>query len=160
MDVWDNFLMAQVGISGVLIGLVFVGISLNLTKIIGIASLPSRAFEAIYLLMTIFIVTSLLLVPGQSTFLIGIEVLVIGLVGWILFTRLDLQRWRNTDAEYRSTFLRAFILNQLAFISYVIAGLTLLFVGLAGLYWLVPAILISMIKAVVDAWVLLVEINR
>lgn len=36
----------------------------------------------------------------------------------------------------------------------------LVFVGLSGLYWLVPAILISMIKAAVDAWVLLVEINR
>lgn len=160
MDAWDNFLMAQVGISGVLIGLVFVGISINITKIVDISSLPSRALQAIYLLMTVFIVTSLLLVPGQSTSLIGMEVLVIGVVGWILFTLMDVRRWRTIGVEYRPTSLRVFALNQLAFISYVIAGLTLLFVGLSGLYWLVPAILISTIKAVVDAWVLLVEINR
>ena len=32
--------------------------------------------------------------------------------------------------------------------------------GAGGLYWLVPAIVISFIKAILDAWVLLVEINR
>ena len=88
------------------------------------------------------------------------EVLIIGLAGWILFTILDLKRWRNIAAEYRATFLRVVVLNQLSLISYIIAGLTLLFVGVSGLYWLVPAILISLIKAVVDAWVLLIEINR
>jgi hypothetical protein len=32
--------------------------------------------------------------------------------------------------------------------------------GVGGLYLLVPAIIISFIKALLDAWVLLVEINR
>ena len=32
--------------------------------------------------------------------------------------------------------------------------------GFVGLYWLIPGILFSFIKALVDAWVLLVEIHR
>ncbi len=37
---------------------------------------------------------------------------------------------------------------------------TLLISGVGGLYWLVPAAIFSFIKAILDAWVLLVEINR
>jgi modulator of FtsH protease len=32
--------------------------------------------------------------------------------------------------------------------------------GEIGIFWIVPAIVFSFIKAVLDAWVLLVEINR
>ena len=32
--------------------------------------------------------------------------------------------------------------------------------GVDGLYWLVPAVIFSLLKALLDAWVLLVEINR
>lgn len=32
--------------------------------------------------------------------------------------------------------------------------------GSGGLYWIVPAIIFSFVKAILDAWVLLVEINR
>jgi modulator of FtsH protease len=32
--------------------------------------------------------------------------------------------------------------------------------GAVGLYWVVAAIILSFLKAIVDAWVLLVEINR
>jgi len=33
-------------------------------------------------------------------------------------------------------------------------------VGDVGLYWIVPAVIFSFLKAIIDAWVLLVEINR
>jgi modulator of FtsH protease len=45
-------------------------------------------------------------------------------------------------------------------VPYAIAGITIMLQGLAGLYWLVPAMLFSFIKAIVDSWVLLVEIDR
>jgi len=52
------------------------------------------------------------------------------------------------------------MLSQLAALLYVIASIILLVVGANGLYWLVPAVIFSFIKAILDAWVLLVEINR
>ncbi|MEI9934528.1 MAG: hypothetical protein WDM71_06665 [Ferruginibacter sp.] len=39
-------------------------------------------------------------------------------------------------------------------------GIILIAVGANGLYWIVPAFIFSFIKSVLDAWVLLVEINR
>jgi modulator of FtsH protease len=43
---------------------------------------------------------------------------------------------------------------------YVIAGIFVLVGVPNGLYWLVPAAIFSFIKAILDTWVLLVEINR
>ena len=40
MSGWDNFLLAQVGASAALAGLVFVGVSINLTRILSTGSLP------------------------------------------------------------------------------------------------------------------------
>jgi modulator of FtsH protease len=51
-------------------------------------------------------------------------------------------------------------LTQFAVLPYIIAGIMVLSEGLGGFYWLVPAVVFSFIKAVLDAWVLLVEINR
>jgi hypothetical protein len=42
----------------------------------------------------------------------------------------------------------------------VIAGVGVLWVGPGGLYWLVAGTIFSILAALFEAWVLLVEINR
>jgi modulator of FtsH protease len=161
MTGWENFFIAEVGASAALAGLIFVGVSINLNRILSLPRLPNRALLALILLLTILIVSSLLLVPGQSLILIGIELLFIGLVTWILATVLDIRTLQKTEARYRRSFAStSLILTQLAALPHVIAGAILLISGANGLYWLVPAVIFSFIKAIVDAWILLVEINR
>jgi modulator of FtsH protease len=160
MNGWENFFIAEVGASAALLGLLFVGISISLTRILAIAGLPNRAFLALIILLAILIVSSLLLVPDQSLTLIGIEILVVGLVVWIAATSLDVKILRSRAPQYRLPYMMNFTLTQLALLSYIIAGIIVLTRGAGGLYWLVPAILISFCKAILDAWVLLVEINR
>lgn len=157
---WENFLIAEVGASAALLGLIFVGVSINLTKIVSLPGLPNRAFLALIILLTILIVSSLLLVPAQPPTLIGIEVLIIGLIVWILATLLDLNILSRRQRKYRRPYLVNMSLTQLALLPYIVAGIIMLTLGVGGLYWLVPAILISFIKVILDAWVLLVEINR
>jgi modulator of FtsH protease len=43
---------------------------------------------------------------------------------------------------------------------YLIGGILLLLGDANGVYWIAVAILFSIVKAVLDAWVLLVEIQR
>ena len=160
MNGWENFLIAEVGASAALLGLIFVGVSINLSRIISIPGLPNRAFLALIILLTILIVSSLLLIPAQTSTLIGIEVLIIGLIVWILATLLDLNILSSRKRQYRRPYLVNMGLTQLALLPYIVAGIITLTLGVGGLYWLVPAILISFIKAILDAWVLLVEINR
>ena len=160
MNGWENFFIAEVGASAALLGLIFVGVSINLTKILSLPNLPNRALLALIILLTILVVSSLLLIPEQSLTLVGIELLIFGLIAWVIATILDVSILQTRQPQYRWPYIVNFILTQLALLPYVIAGIIVLTRGAGGLYWLVPAILISFIKAILDAWVLLVEINR
>ena len=55
---WENFFIAEVGASAALLGLIFVGVSINLTRIISIPGLPNRALLALIILLTILVVCS------------------------------------------------------------------------------------------------------
>jgi hypothetical protein len=160
MSDWSGFFMAEVGASAVLTGLIFVGVSINLTRILALPRLPSSALLALVILLTMLLVSSLLLVPGQALWLAGSETLAIGLISWLVTARLDIITLRRTDSQYRFMCLGNIALTQLAILPYIAGGALLLLQGLVGLYALVVAVVFSFAKAVLDAWVLLVEINR
>lgn len=86
--------------------------------------------------------------------------LVVGLVIWIISTILDVTILQTKAPKYRRPYVFNIVLSQLSVLPYIISGIIVLTLGAAGLYWIVPAIIISFIKAILDAWVLLVEINR
>jgi hypothetical protein len=58
LDDWGDFFVAQAGAAVALAGLVFVGVSINLDKIIAIPSLPGRALEAMVLLVAVLVESS------------------------------------------------------------------------------------------------------
>lgn len=157
---WDAFLAAEVGASAALAGLIFVGVSINMNKIISYPRLVGRALQAMTVLVAALVVSSLYLVPGQSDQLYGAEVLATGVVAWALNSRVDVKSVRTIDRRYRRANVFNVALSQAAAIPYVVAGGVSIAFGDAGLYWLVPAIMLSLVKAIADAWVLLVEVNR
>jgi hypothetical protein len=162
MNDWQNFLVAEVGASAALLGLLFVSLSINLTKILSFRPLPNRAFGALLALLAVLIASSLLLTPGQPMPIVGGEVFVIGLCVWAAITFFDVDVWRNTakDAAHRPRLIVLSVIDQVATLLYVVAGVVIFEYGIVGVYWLVPAFLFSFIKATMDAWVLLIEINR
>jgi modulator of FtsH protease len=165
MGDWHDFFLAQAGAAGVLTGLVFVGVSINLEKILADphSGLPGRAAEALILLVAVLTASTLQLVPGQSTALIGVEVLAVGLAAWGWIVAIQLRRlgyWRTMRPDLRQAFVLRVALGQLATLPLVIAGVAVLSVGLGGLYWLVAGTVFSILAALVEAWVLLIEINR
>lgn len=160
MDSWDNFLVAQVGASAALLGLLFVGVSLNLTKILSISYLPDRSLAAMVLLFAILLVSSLLLIPDQPAMAVGLEVLGIGVTVWLSGTVLAIRGWQALSKDRRANFFFNFAFLQAATLPYIVAGLMLLAAEFAGMYWLAAAIVVSLAKALTDAWVLLIEINR
>ena len=56
---WANFFVAEVGASAALLGLLFVSISINLSKILSFRALPNRAFGALLALLAVLVVSSL-----------------------------------------------------------------------------------------------------
>jgi hypothetical protein len=165
MDEWHDFFLATSAAAGVLTGLVFVGVSINLEKIVSQpgSGLPGRAAEALILLLAVLTVSILLLVPGQSISLIGGEVLVVAAAAyaWIVTIQvLHFRGWSTIPSSLRVPFLLRVTLAQISTLPTVMAGIALLTVGLDGLYWLVAGMFFSTLAAMFDAWVLLVEINR
>jgi len=165
MDEWHDFFLAQAGAAGVLTGLVFVGVSINLEKIVSDpnSGLPGRAAEALILLVAVLMMSTLLLVPGQGAVIVGAEVLALGILAlvWILAIQLlRVRDWETMGSDLRRTFLLRVALGQIALLTLVGAGIAVMASGPGGLYWLVAGTNLAILVALFDAWVLLVEINR
>jgi hypothetical protein len=165
VNAWHDFFLAQAGAAGVLTGLVFVGVSINLQKILSDPSsgLAGRAVEALILLVAVLVASVLGLVPGQGVGVLGAEVLVVGLAAWGWIVAIHLPRvreWETMRADLRVSFVVRVVVGQVATLALVIAGVAMLWVGPGGLYWLVAGTVFAILGALADAWVLLVEINR
>jgi modulator of FtsH protease len=160
LDGWESFFVAEVGASAALAGLIFVALSLNLQRILSLGGLPDRALQAIVLLVSILLVASLMLFPQQPATVVGLEILAVALGTLIVGTLLGLRGLSKIDRQYRGVTLRNLALFEIAVIPAVIGGAIVLAGDFAGLYWLGAAICLSLAKAMNDAWIFLVEINR
>src|SRR5215211_5438501 len=165
MQDWHDFFLVQAGAAGVLTGLVFVGVSINLEQIVADpnSGLAGRAAEALILLVAVLTASTLLLVPGQGTTLIGAEILVVALVAWgwiVVIQSLRLKNWATMEPDLRKPFILRVVVAQGGMLPFVAAGIFVLAEGPGGLYWLVAGTIFSILAALFDAWVLLVEINR
>jgi hypothetical protein len=165
VEEWHDFFLAAAGAAAVLVGLVFVGVSINLQMIMADPTygLANRALGALVLLMAVLIATCLLLVPDQVTVVYGVEVLAVGVVDWTIVVAiqlLQLRTWRSLESSFRWHFVPRVVFSQTATVPFVVAGIALVNGGDAGLYWLVGGVILSFVVGVLDAWVLLVEIHR
>jgi hypothetical protein len=94
--------------------------------------LPNSALKALVALVVVLFVSSLLLIPGQSLLAIGIEVLVvlvIGLIDCITILFFEVNSPCKMRAQLRIRFARVILASQMAALSFVIAGILLLNLG-------------------------------
>jgi hypothetical protein len=112
------------------------------------------------MLLAVLLVSLLALVPGQTIRSVGIEFLAVALVAWVVVTLADIHSFRHTRQEVMKHVRLSVAIDQATMLFYLIAGAVVIRRGESGIYWLVPATLSSFFKAFMDAWVILVEINR
>lgn len=160
MEEWHDLFVASAGAAAALMGLLFVGLSINLSKILAFPVLANRALIAAMLLLSILIQTLLLLVPHETPHIAGLCTLVIFAISWPGLSYLDLKILKEVDSFYKGRHLLKMVFDQIALLPYLIGGILMSGGSVSGYYWLVGAIIVSFIKASLDAWVLLVEINR
>jgi hypothetical protein len=157
---WADFLSAEVQASAALTGLLFVAISINLKTIVSEPLLVPRAAKGLTSLVGVMVAASLCLVPGQHIALLGSELTILGAIVWWSVTGSHRAASRNNPhITNRQRFFQA-ALTQLSAIPFVISGVTLMCHRGGGFYWLVPAVIISLVAALMDSWVLLIEIMR
>jgi modulator of FtsH protease len=157
---WEAFFSAQLGGAAALLGLLFVGLSINLTRILGDPSLVRRAEISLSLLMLQFVVSSIMLVPDQGATATGLEVLGVAGLAWGVTAALSRAILRAVPPDGRRLALSNLLLLRAAILPYL-AGAAMLLIGAPGALHLVAlGLVLSLVKAALDAWVLLVEINR
>jgi len=156
---WGNFFVAEVGASAALAGLLFVAVSISLSKVLSVPYLPNRALGALVLLFQALLIASCGLVPGESIALLGGEIGAIGVVTWLVLIWIQRGNAHHPSVPKQWFYIRL-IGSQLATLPMLIAAGSLLAGRGGGLYWVVPGMAFSLLAAIFNAWVLLVEIHR
>jgi len=153
---WAGFLSVAASVAATLTGLIFVAVSINLSRILEVPHIANRAAESILQMFGALLISMCALVPGLSNLVLGVELALIGLILWMLVTILQ---YRAFAREFPRPFI-SIALAQVATVLFCIAGISIAIGTLGGLYWLAPAIILSITAGVSNAWVLLVEILR
>jgi hypothetical protein len=162
---WSDFALAQLGASAALLGLVFVGMSINLKEFVGTPLLVNRALEAIVLLASVLIAATAVLIPNQTREVVGVELLVVGALVSLSVLRLQAGTRKQVVAAgdrgpTEASVVSRRLLGLGSALLIALAGLLLLLEVGGGLYWWPAAIVTAYLAALVNAWVLLVEILR
>jgi modulator of FtsH protease len=156
---WTDLFVAVAGAGAALAGLVFVAVSINIQRILGEKGLPSRALETVLTLLVVVLVAITGLIPGQSNTALGIELLTISILFGGTVARLSLNV-RPPPGAPRSWLFGRIMVQAAAVVPMLVGSISLLVEGGGGLYWIVAAIVFGITGAVINAWVLLVEILR
>jgi modulator of FtsH protease len=157
-DFWADFALGQLGASAALLGLVFVGISININVIMKAPPLVDRACESVILLGFVLLTATAVLIPGQDRHAAGVELLVVGIIVALAVLR-TLRSSGASLVQGRQILIRR-VLSLGAPLLAIVAGLSLLANAGGGFGWWVGAVVTAYVAALTGAWVLLVEILR
>jgi modulator of FtsH protease len=67
---------------------------------------------------------------------------------------------RKVNLQNQPAFIVNLVLLEFGILPFIVGSILLLLGIEGGFYWIAAGVIVSFIKAVIDAWVLLVEINR
>ncbi len=136
---WQTLLAVQAGAAATLTGLVFVAVSINLSRIIAFPGLASRAAESVGQFLQVFFICTAALIPRQPIAVLGIEILSIALFSWAMQLIALIQHSTSGRNFHPHLWLVIRIAQtQLPSIPLFVAGVYLLLGLPTGLYWLVP----------------------
>jgi modulator of FtsH protease len=158
---WSDFFVATAGAAAALAGLVIVAVSVNVREILQYRQLPARAAAAIASLVLALVVSIAGLAP-QPVLAYGLEALVLGAAAWAIHVASGRITWLGSRASGRPVHepLQVIVLGQAQTLP-VLIGAALVTAGApAGEYVVFAGILAIFPLAVLDAWVLLIEILR
>jgi modulator of FtsH protease len=157
---WLEFGVAAAGATAALAGLLIVAMSVNVKQILASKALMHGARSTIASLVLAIVTSLLLLIPGQSLLLLGVETLVLTLPAVGIQVQSILTQSR-TASEGITPSILAFIITfaVLQYAPFLVGGILLLAGVAAGVWLLAIGVVIIVIASLVNAWVLLLEVQ-
>jgi hypothetical protein len=159
VESWESFGVVVGAASGALIGLLFVAISVNASRIAKHPALYVGATRTLVLFAIPLVAAILVVTPRQADWVLGAELVVLGIVAGAALILAGRGRV-GVDAGPESRLARTLDLTSPTLSTSLlteIAGVTLI-VGGGGLYWLVPALILALVGGMLTAWLLLVRL--
>ncbi|TFV58907.1 hypothetical protein E4P42_10450 [Mycobacterium sp. PS03-16] len=154
---WADFAQTVAGGAAALAGLLFVGLSLNLSDVLAHRGVPARAAVTLGLTIAILLITVLLATPGQPLWALAAEV---GMIGLVLAAGALTSGLHDRRNRSRGRTLYLVLVPLLPALLFVTAAVSLLSQAGGGLYWLTAGVVAGFFSATANSWVLLVEIKR
>lgn len=157
---WSEFAVASAGAAGALAGLLIVAISVNIKEIIAEAVLPVRAGATVASVVAILIGSLLVLLPAQPAPVLGLELLAVVLSCAAFQLRASRALLRHGEHGPRGSLPAKIVLTLGQLVPFLLGALLVCVGQPSGMYWVAAGFLIMFVVAIVNAWVLMVEILR
>jgi modulator of FtsH protease len=150
---WEAFAEMTGGASGALTGLLFVAVSLNASRIAGHQGLRASAVQTLVLFIAPLVMAAVLLTPGQPDWVLGAELIAIGVItSWILLGIRRVKHGLTDDDKQLIAIFNKRGPNVMVMLLFVASGIVLAAGESSGLYLLLPASLVALVSGVLNAW--------
>jgi hypothetical protein len=150
---WQDFAEMTGGASGALIGLLFVAVSVNASKIAGHHGLRASAVQTLVLFIAPLVMAAALLAPGQPDWVLGAEMIAIGLVtSWVLLSGRRVRQSLNDDDQLLVAIFNRRATNVVIMLLFTASGILLACGQNAGLYLVLPVTVVAFVSGVLNAW--------
>jgi hypothetical protein len=154
---WSDFANTVAGGAAALAGLMFVGLSLNLTEVLSFPGVAARAAATLGLTVAILLIAVFVATPGQSNRVLAVE---IGAIGLMTAAGVAEGTRHQPSGAHRNRALLSMLLLFIPGPLLLFGAISLWCQAGGGLYWVTAAIATGFASATGNAWVLLVEIKR
>ena len=157
-ELWNSFFLMVGGGVAALTGLIFVALlvalSLNFEGMTKDATHKYRSINTLAGLTAVFVSCGLVLMPGQNHIAVGIELLIIALIGAIIF----LYGFRQAFKFGSHPSKQRLIIGSCLYLAELVGALVLLSGSLLGLYIVAVAIVLNVAFMISAAWLLVVGV--
>jgi hypothetical protein len=159
---WHDFYIMVGTASATLIGLLFIGVTLNIdlirrtdfADVLHVAALTFNSFFYPIIFAVVF------LIPNISPVGLGTPLLAVGSLG-LLNMLLQFRRTRGSHRVWgRSAVANRFFLPSVALLAVIAIAVSVMTGATWGFYWLVPAMILLLASGSRNAWDLLIGLRR